>query len=97
MIYRHIHITCISVFTATVHSHVYVVDSEVVFPLSRTVREATSAVNRAIESTSKTELLRSLQSEEARFSDVRPENMQWYMEILSKAINDKAEHEVQCR
>ncbi|XP_064390864.1 ras GTPase-activating-like protein IQGAP1 isoform X3 [Halichondria panicea] len=57
------------------------------------LREATSAVNRAIESTSKTELLRSLQSEEARFSDVRPENMQWYMEILSKAINDKAEHE----
>lgn len=58
------------------------------------MREAVSDVNKAIESTSKTELLRALQSEDARFTDLRPENTQWYMDILSKAIKDKAEHEV---
>ncbi len=60
------------------------------------VQEAMNAVNRAIESSSKTELLRGLQSEEARFTNLRPENTQWYMNILSKAVKDKAEHEVCC-
>lgn len=39
-------------------------------------------------------MLRSLQSEDARFSNINPQNMQWYSDVLSKAIRDKAEAEV---
>lgn len=52
------------------------------------------AVNVAIHSGAKTALLRSLQSEDTRFTDVEPQNIQWYANVLSKAISDKAESEV---
>ena len=52
------------------------------------------AVNDALHTGGKTALLRSLQSEEARFSNVNPQNLQWYYDILTKATKDKAETEV---
>lgn len=58
------------------------------------MRDAVLAVNGAIQSGGKTTLLRSLQSEDARFDNVNPQNTQWYMDILSKAIRDKADAEV---
>lgn len=61
---------------------------------SLTVREAVSDVNAAIVSGSLTSLLRALQSEYARFNNIQPENIQWYMDVLSKANKDKAESEV---
>ena len=64
-------------------------------PLSPSlVREVVSAVNEAISSGSRTSLLRALQMEGGKFKDVKPENMQWYMDFLSKAVSDKAESEV---
>ena len=58
------------------------------------MREAVEDVNSAIGSGSLTSLLRALQSEYARFSNIKPENIQWYKDVLSKAIKDKAESEV---
>ena len=58
------------------------------------MREVVSAVNEAISSGSRTSLLRALQMEGGKFKDVKPENMQWYMDFLSKAVSDKAESEV---
>ena len=51
-------------------------------------------MNEAISSGSRTSLLRALQMEGGKFKDLKPENMQWYMDILSKAMSDKAESEV---
>ena len=51
-------------------------------------------MNDAISSGSRTTLLRALQMEGGKFKDVKPENMQWYMDILAKAMSDKAESEV---
>ena len=51
-------------------------------------------MNEAISSGSKTSLLQALQLEGGKFQNVKPENMQWYMDILSKAMSDKAESEV---
>ena len=39
-------------------------------------------------------MLRALQDEDGRFSDINPQNMQWYSDILAKALRDKAETEV---
>ena len=50
-----------------------------------------AGVNNAIESGSLGSLLRALQSGDARFRNIIPENMQWYMDVLSKAVKDKAE------
>ena len=60
-------------------------------PISCTVREVVGSVNEAISSGSRTSLLRALQLDGGRFKNVKPENMQWYMDILSKAVTDKAE------
>ena len=51
-------------------------------------------MNEAISSGSRTSLLRALQMEGGKFKDVKPENMQWYMDFLAKAMSDKAESEV---
>ena len=58
------------------------------------VRSAVQSVNSAIQSGNRTSLLRSLQSEDAHFTDILPQNLQWYLDILSKAARDKAETEV---
>ena len=55
------------------------------------VQEAVANINQAIQSGSLGSLLRSLQTEDARLNNVVPENMQWYMDVLSKAMKDKAE------
>jgi len=55
------------------------------------MRTAVSNVNQAIESGSLGALLRALQAEDVRLNNVVPENMQWYMDVLSKAVKDKAE------
>lgn len=48
-------------------------------------------VNEAIQSGSLTRLLQALQVGDTRLTGVMPENVQWYMDVLSKAIKDKAE------
>ena len=53
-------------------------------------------MNKAILGGNVTELLHSLQCEDARLDAVYPENVQWYMDVLSKAIKDKAEVHVHC-
>ncbi len=58
------------------------------------MRGAVKVVNDALHSGGKTALLRSLQSEEARFSNINPQNLQWYHDILTKATKDKADAEV---
>lgn len=55
------------------------------------VHSAISEVNHAIMSGNLTQLLHSLQSEDTRLNAVHPDNVQWYMDVLSKAIKDKAE------
>ena len=52
---------------------------------------AVGEVNTAIESGSLGSLLRALQSEDANLRDVVPQNMQWYMDVLSRAVKDKEE------
>ena len=59
--------------------------------LPPSVRTAVSNVNQAIESGSLGALLRALETEDVRLNNVVPENMQWYMDVLSKAMKDKAE------
>lgn len=61
---------------------------------SPSVSSAVKAVNDAIQSGGKTALLRSLQSGDTRFANVNPQNTQWYFDVLSKAMKDKAEAEV---
>ena len=58
------------------------------------VRNAVHNVNSSIQSGGKTSMLRALQDEDGRFSDINPQNMQWYLDILAKALRDKAETEV---
>ncbi len=58
------------------------------------VRDVVRVVNEAIRSGGKTTLLRSLQGEDARFDNIKPTNLQWYSDVLSKAIRDKSEEEV---
>ena len=60
-------------------------------PLSLPVHKAVGDVNEAIQSGSLTRLLQALQVEDSRLTGVMPENVQWYMDVLSKAIKDKAE------
>ena len=55
------------------------------------VRSAINGVNQAIVSGSLTQLLHSLQCEDTRLRAVYPDNVQWYMDVLSKAIKDKEE------
>ena len=55
------------------------------------VRNAITGVNQAVVSGSLTQLLHSLQCEDTRLRAVHPDNVQWYMDVLSKAIKDKAE------
>lgn len=55
------------------------------------VQEAVSGINEAVESGSLSSLLRTLLAEDAGLSNVNPQNVQWYMDILSKATKDKAE------
>ena len=55
------------------------------------VHSAITGVNQAIVSGGLTQLLQALQCEDARLTGVHPENVQWYMDVLSKAIKDKAE------
>ena len=55
------------------------------------VHGAITGVNQAIVSGGLTQLLHALQCEDARLTGVHPENVQWYMDVLSKAIKDKAE------
>lgn len=57
------------------------------------MQKAVSGVNAAIASGSKTALLRALQAEDARLQNVLPQNMQWYLDILAKAVKDKTEAE----
>ena len=52
---------------------------------------AIAGVNQAIASGNASQLLQSMQNEDTRLSGVNPENVQWYMDVLSKAIKDKAE------
>jgi hypothetical protein len=54
-------------------------------------RNAITGVNQAVVSGSLTQLLHSLQCEDTRLRAVHPDNVQWYMDVLSKAIKDKAE------
>ena len=58
------------------------------------MRNAVAKVNGAIQTGGKTSLLRALQEEDGRFSDIHLENLQWYSNILAKARRDKAEAEV---
>ncbi len=51
-------------------------------------------VNAAIQSGGKTSLLRALQNGDGRLSDINMQNIQWYADILGKALRDKAETEV---
>ena len=60
-------------------------------PHHLSVNAAVSDVNAAIGSGGLTGLLRALQAGDAHLSDVVPENLQWYMDMLSKAVEDKAE------
>lgn len=55
------------------------------------VRHAIGGVNQAIVSGDLQQLLHSLQCEDTRLNAIHPENVQWYMDVLSKAIKDKAE------
>lgn len=55
------------------------------------VRTAIDGVNEAIVNGDPQQLLFSLQSEDTRLNAILPENVQWYMDVLSKAIKDKAE------
>ena len=52
---------------------------------------AIAGVNQAITSGNASQLLQAMQHEDTRLSGVNPENVQWYMDVLSKAIKDKAE------
>jgi Ras GTPase-activating-like protein IQGAP1 len=54
-------------------------------------RNAIGEVNQAIVGGDLQQLLHSLQSEDTRLNAINPDNVQWYMDVLSKAINDKAE------
>ena len=56
-----------------------------------TVRVAIGEVNQAIGGGNLSQLLRSLQCEDTRLNGVHPRNLQWYMDVLSKAIKDKEE------
>ena len=56
------------------------------------VNAAIAEVNTAISSGGDLPgLLQALQAGNAHLSDVVPENLQWYMDMLSKAVKDKAE------
>ena len=55
------------------------------------VCNAIGEVNQAIVGGDLQQLLYSLQSEDTRLKAINPDNVQWYMDVLSKAIKDKAE------
>ena len=52
---------------------------------------AIGEVNQGIVNGDLQQLLLSLQCEDTRLNGILPENVQWYMDVLSKAIKDKAE------
>ena len=51
-------------------------------------------MNQAIVSGDLQQLLHSLQCEDTRLNAIHPDNVQWYMDVLSKAIKDKAEVDI---
>ena len=82
----HLSVYLILLYCTLIHVHV---------TLSRpAVHNAITGVNQAIVGGSLTQLLHSLQCEDTRLNAVYPDNVQWYMDVLSKAIKDKAEVQV---
>ena len=55
------------------------------------MQEAVVAINAASEGGKLSELLRALQNDHAHLSDINPQNIRWYSEVLNRTRKQNAE------